>query len=57
MACSYIVHEEVRVAAVEGIMSALERNWAMANATLADLDEAILARRPIDQCNAIAWLL
>jgi hypothetical protein len=45
------------VAAVEGIVSALERNWEMVDATLAHLDDAILARRPTDQCNSIAWLL
>ena len=50
-------HEEVRVAAVEGVLSALERNWEMVDGTLADLDDTILARRPTDQCNSIAWLL
>jgi len=45
------------MAAVEGILSALERNWEMVDGTLAGLDDAILARRPTDQCNSIAWLL
>ena len=45
------------MAAVEGIVSALERNWEMVDATLAHLDDTILARRPTDQCNSIAWLL
>ena len=45
------------MAAVEGVLSALERNWEMVDATLASLDDAILARRPTDQCNSIAWLL
>jgi hypothetical protein len=31
----WLLHEEVRVAAVEGILSALERNWEMVDATLA----------------------
>jgi uncharacterized damage-inducible protein DinB len=45
------------MAAVEGVLSALERNWEMVDATLAGMDDAILARRPTDQCNSIAWLL
>ena len=45
------------MAAVEGVVSALERNWEMVDATLASLDDATLARRPTDQCNSIAWLL
>ena len=45
------------MAAVEGVLSALERNWEMVDGTLAGLDDAILARRPTDQCNSIAWLL
>jgi hypothetical protein len=45
------------MAAVEGILSALERNWEMVDGTLAGLDDAILARRPTDQCNSMAWLL
>ena len=40
------MHEEVCVAAVEGIVSALERHWEMVDATLANLDEASLARQP-----------
>ena len=45
------------MAAVEGVLSALERNWEMVDGTLAGLDDAILARRPTDQCNSMAWLL
>jgi uncharacterized damage-inducible protein DinB len=45
------------MAAVEGVLSALERNWEMVDGTLAGVDDAILARRPTDQCNSIAWLL
>ena len=45
------------MAAVEGILSALERNWEMVDGTLAGVDDATLARRPTDQCNSIAWLL
>lgn len=41
----------------EGLISALERNWAMVDLTLEGLDEAALARRPNDQCNSIAWTL
>jgi len=45
------------VPAVEGVLTALERNWEMVDATLAGLDDTALARRPTDQCNSIAWLL
>jgi hypothetical protein len=38
-------------------MAALERNWAMVDATLEGLDEATLGRCPTDQCNSIAWIL
>lgn len=41
----------------EAIISALERNWAMVDAALEGLDDAILARRPNDQCNPAAWIL
>ena len=43
--------------AVEGVLTALERNWEMVDATLAGLDDTIIARRPTDQCNSMAWLL
>lgn len=45
------------MAAIEGIATALERNWEMVDMTLGPLDEALLARRPTEQCNSIAWLL
>lgn len=45
------------MAAIEGIATALERNWEMVDMTLAPLDEALLARRPTEQCNSMAWLL
>jgi hypothetical protein len=45
------------VTAVEGVSSALERNWDMVDTTLKDLDDATMARRPTEQCNSIAWLL
>lgn len=45
------------MAAIEGIATALERNWEMVDLTLAALDDTLLARRPNDQCNSIAWLL
>ena len=43
--------------AVEGVLTALERNWEMVDGTLAGLDNQTLARRPTEQCNSIAWLL
>lgn len=43
--------------AFEGLLTALERNWDMVDATLAPLDDATLARQPAAQCNSIAWLL
>src|SRR4051812_29612160 len=52
-----ILHEEARMAAAEGILRALEGNWGEGERSLAGLDDAILARRPTDQCNSIAWLL
>ncbi len=46
------------MAASDGLMTALERNWDMVDAALAGLDEATLAWRPTtDQCNSIAWNL
>lgn len=45
------------MAAAEGLLYALERNWDMVDAALADLDEAALARIPADQCNPAAWIL
>jgi hypothetical protein len=45
------------VAAIEGIATALERNWDMVDMALVDLDDILLARRPTEQCNSIAWLL
>ena len=45
------------VTATATIMAALERNWTMVDAALEGLDEATLARRPMDQCNSMAWVL
>ncbi len=45
------------MAASDGIITALERNWAMVDAALEGLDETILAWRPTSQCNSIAWNL
>ena len=45
------------MAAAEGLLYALERNWDMVDAALADLDQANLARIPADQCNSVAWIL
>ena len=38
-------------------VSALQRNWAMVDQSLADLDDATLASQPNDQTNSISWLL
>lgn len=45
------------VTATATIMAALERNWTMVDAALEGLDDATLARRPIEQCNSVAWVL
>jgi hypothetical protein len=39
------------------MMAALERNWSMVDAALEGLDDATLARRPVEQCNSVAWIL
>ena len=41
----------------EGLLTALERNWAMVDTALEGLDEEILSRQPNAQCNSIAWTL
>ena len=45
------------MSSADGILAALEWNWRMVDGTLADLDEAPLARQPQPQCNSIAWTL
>lgn len=45
------------MAATEGLMTALERNWDMVDAALDGLDDTTLARCPNDQCNSMAWTL
>lgn len=45
------------MAASDGLMTVLERNWAMVDAALEGLDETTLAWRPTAQCNSIAWNL
>ena len=45
------------MSSADGILAALEWNWRMVDGTLADLDEAALARQPQPQCNSIAWTL
>ena len=45
------------MAAAEGLMTALERNWDMVDAALEGLDAEVLARQPADQCNSSAWSL
>lgn len=43
--------------AVEGLSTALERNWEMVDITLAGVDDTTMARRPTEQANSIAWIL
>ena len=38
-------------------LSALQRNWAMVDQSLADLDDATMASQPNEQTNSISWLL
>ena len=45
------------MSSADGILAALEWNWRMVDGTLADLDDAALARQPQPQCNSIAWTL
>ena len=45
------------MSSADGILAALEWNWRMVDGTLADLDEAAMARQPQPQCNSIAWTL
>jgi len=41
----------------EGLITALERNWAMIDAAVDGLDDDTLARIPAEQCNSIAWFI
>ena len=41
----------------ELVMGALQRNWDMVDAALADLEDANWTRRPTDQSNSVAWIL
>ena len=43
--------------AAEGLLTALERNWAMVDRALEGLDDDAMARCPNPQCNSIAWTL
>ena len=45
------------MSASEGLLYALGRNWDMVDAALEGLDDAILLRRPNEQCNSISWIL
>ncbi len=45
------------MAASEGLLYALERNWEMVDSALESLDEAAMSRIPADQCNSVAWIL
>ena len=38
-------------------VAALQRNWAMVDQSLADLDDATMAAQANDQTNSISWLL
>ena len=41
----------------DAILAALDWNWRMVDATLAGLDDSVLACRPNPECNSIAWTL
>ena len=41
----------------EGLLTAHRRNWDMIDAALADLDDALVARIPAEQCNSVAWIM
>lgn len=43
--------------ALEGLHTALTRNWEMVDAALVDMDDATMARCPAAHCNSVAWLL
>ena len=45
------------MSATETAMSALERNWAMVDRALEDVDDAMLGSQPNDQSNSMGWLL
>ena len=45
------------MSSADGILAALQWNWRMVDGTLADIDEAAMARQPRPQCNSIAWTL
>lgn len=49
--------EETDVTAAEGLLSALDWNWTMVDTALEGLDDTLMARRPAEQCNSIAWTL
>jgi hypothetical protein len=48
---------ELKMAATEAIIAALERNWDMVDAALEGMDEATLARMPNPESNSAAWIL
>ncbi len=41
----------------EGLLTAHRRNWDMIDAALADMDDALVARIPAEQCNSVAWIM
>ena len=45
------------MSATETGLTALERNWAMVDRALEDLDDGIIAARPNEDSNSIGWLL
>jgi len=44
------------VNAADAVMWALERNWEMVEAAMDGLDDELLAKRPVEGCNSIAWI-
>lgn len=41
----------------ETTLSALERNWQMVDAAIADMDDSVMVLQPNDQSNSTAWTL
>ena len=41
----------------ETTLSALERNWQMVDAAIADMDDSTMVLQPNDQSNSAAWTL
>ena len=43
--------------AKDPITNCLERNWAMIESALEEMDDEMLKRAPAEQCNSAAWIL